>query len=86
MSYLKSQYKLGDLIQMFGLHITCFLPMFRLREMIVSDHINMLPKECFKTSFKQRFLTNRVFDLWNGLSNETVSAETICIFKKRLNI
>lgn len=48
-------------------------------------HDYKLGKENFRTSQRQSFLSNRVFDSWNRLPQSVVSASTVNAFKNRLD-
>jgi hypothetical protein len=39
-------------------------------------HEYKIKKKPFKTNLKRHYLTNRTFNLWNGLSSDTVSVWT----------
>jgi hypothetical protein len=42
-----------------------------------------LAKDNFRTSARQNFITNRVFDVWNSLAVEVVTSKTPLGFKSR---
>ena len=48
-------------------------------------HSLKLRKENFGTTVRQMFLSNRVFDTWNGLPEEVISAPSVNAFKNRLD-
>ncbi|KAJ3662573.1 hypothetical protein Zmor_006915 [Zophobas morio] len=49
-------------------------------------HSLKLYHENYKTKWRQNFLTNRVFQIWNGLAVEIVEATTTASFKNKLGI
>lgn len=48
-------------------------------------HSFKLAKEKFKTTQRQFFLSNRVFDVWNGLPPSVVNAPSVNAFKNRFD-
>lgn len=79
----------GDLIvcyralhNMFGVDLS---HMFQLNQNHLRGHSLKLKKEKFSTTARQVFLSNRVFEAWNGLSEEVVSAPSVNAFKNRLD-
>jgi hypothetical protein len=46
-------------------------------------HEFKIAKESFKTTTRQHFLTNHVFENWNTLPSLIVSVENVSQFKKR---
>ena len=49
-------------------------------------HTSKLFHEEYKTRWRQNFLTNRVFHLWNNLDEQIVNSRTVNSFKKSLNM
>ncbi|EFA13460.1 LINE-1 reverse transcriptase homolog-like Protein [Tribolium castaneum] len=46
-------------------------------------HSYKLKKEPFKTTVRKNYLTNRAFDIWNGLPDNVVAAVTVSSFKNQ---
>lgn len=57
------------------------LNMFFLNENQLRGHSYKLHKQHFRSTVRQQFLCNRVFDGWNGLPASVVSAESVNSFK-----
>lgn len=49
-------------------------------------HGYKLKHECFRTTVRQQFITNRVFSVWNGLPSAVVSAPSVNSFKNGLDL
>ncbi|KAJ3647056.1 hypothetical protein Zmor_024604 [Zophobas morio] len=48
-------------------------------------HCFKLKKENFRTTVRQHFITNRVFDTWNKLPEEVVQSPNVNVFKSRFD-
>ena len=83
----------GDMIEIYKIatakrDIHC-CPKLNLRSSVVSDietrgNIKLIPVRC-KYVLRKKFLTNRAVCIWNSLSNNVVSAESVNSFKSRLD-
>lgn len=77
----------GDLITVFRcLHDLFTVDMshlFVLNELPLRGHVFKLRKEKFRTTVRQNFFTNRVFNIWNGLPGEVVNAASLNMFKNK---
>ena len=89
LSYFSERRLRGDLIlcyralhNMLGADLSY---MFELSQSHLRGHSLKLKKERFSTTARQVFFTNRVFEAWNGLPEEVVSAPTVNAFKNRLD-
>lgn len=86
---LKERRVRGDLIETFKLvsnYYTCNMNILQLSSNIhLRGHSRKLDKEKCAKLPRKNFLTNRVVYLWNALSEETVTAPSVNIFKNRLD-
>ncbi|KAJ3653056.1 hypothetical protein Zmor_018974 [Zophobas morio] len=53
---------------------------------LTRGHSFKLAKEKFKTTVRQHFLSNRVFQQWNSLPEEIVSSQSTMAFKIKYDI
>lgn len=79
----------GDLIVCYralhGLFGVDLSHMFQLNVNQLRGHSLKLKKENFRSTVRQVFVSNRVFDTWNGLPEEVVRAPSVNVFKNRFD-
>jgi hypothetical protein len=82
---LSERRKRGDLIITYQALRSAHSPIKHLFPLETSKrtrgHAFKLLKDKFRTSVRQKCITNRVFDDWNGLPEEIVLARSIIVFK-----
>lgn len=49
-------------------------------------HRLKLRRERFRSRAREHFLSNRIFDVWNGLPDDVVAASSVNVFKNRLDL
>lgn len=90
LAQLNKRYDRADLIQLFRITHDLFPTPSNYYVELCTDnrlrgHEFKIRKEPFKTTVRKHYLTNRTFDLWNGLSRDIVLVDKVYKFKKRLD-
>ncbi|EFA07721.1 hypothetical protein TcasGA2_TC002199 [Tribolium castaneum] len=57
--------------------------LFRINSSCTRGHLYKLQKPNFKTSVRQNFITNRIFNSWNALPSSVVTSPSSMVFKIR---
>ncbi|EFA12429.1 hypothetical protein TcasGA2_TC005240 [Tribolium castaneum] len=85
---LRARENRADAIQIFRLThglfpgVTCNFLQIQNHDRL-RGHSYKLKKEPFKTTVRKNYLTNRAFDIWNGLPDNVVAAVTVSSFKNQ---
>ena len=58
---------------------------FELDTSATRGHSKKLKKQSFELDVRKYFFSNRIFELWNKLSEDTVSSKSLDAFKKLLD-